>query len=139
MIKLLDFMSLFKDTYMKVVAPVCERFNLTTAELDILLFLANNPEYDTATDIVEKRCLVKSHVSVSLRTLEQKGYVERAYLGTNRRTIHLKLCHPAEPIIRAGQEAQLEFYKALHHGISKEEQENIERIFTIMQKNLKQL
>ena len=32
----------------------------------ILLFLANNPEYDTASEIVRVRQLTKSHVSASI-------------------------------------------------------------------------
>lgn len=46
-----------KTLYSEFVSPVCAKYGLTRIELDILLFLANNTRYDTATDIVEVRFL----------------------------------------------------------------------------------
>ena len=43
-----------KTLYSEFVSPVCAKYGLTRIELDILLFLANNTRYDTATDIVER-------------------------------------------------------------------------------------
>ena len=43
----------------------------------ILMFLHNNPQYNTAADIVKVRKSTKSHVSTSLKDLEGKGMVER--------------------------------------------------------------
>ena len=41
------------------------------------MFLHNNPQYNTAADIVKVRKSTKSHVSTSLKDLEGKGMVER--------------------------------------------------------------
>lgn len=41
------------------------------------MFLHNNPQYNTAADIVKVRKSTKSHVSISLKDLEGKGMVER--------------------------------------------------------------
>lgn len=49
--------------YSRMLTPLLERYRLTQLEMDILLFLANNPEHDTARDMVELRHLAKSHVS----------------------------------------------------------------------------
>ena len=46
--------------YGLLFTPLLERHTLTQLEADIILFLANNPEYDTARDIVEKRHLAKT-------------------------------------------------------------------------------
>lgn len=43
----------------------------------ILMFLHNNPQYNTAADIVKVRKSTKSHVSTSLKNLEGKEMVER--------------------------------------------------------------
>ena len=53
--------------YSQCVKPVCEKYGLTRMEFDILMFLSNNPEYNTASDIVRIRLLTKSHVSISLK------------------------------------------------------------------------
>ena len=65
--------------YAQCVKPVCEAHGLTRMEFDILLFLANNPAYDTAADIVRIRMLTKSHVSGALKRLETDGYLCTAY------------------------------------------------------------
>lgn len=75
--------------YAQCVKPVCEAHGLTRMEFDILLFLANNPVYDTAADIVRIRMLTKSHVSGALKRLETDGYLYTAYHAGNRKTIHL--------------------------------------------------
>ncbi|MFR7462338.1 MAG: MarR family transcriptional regulator [Subdoligranulum sp.] len=58
-----------KTLYSEFVSPVCAKYGLTRIELDILLFLANNTRYDTATDIVEVRFLAKSQVSAAIKNL----------------------------------------------------------------------
>ena len=37
-----------RKLYGNLCAPLLARYGLTQLELDIILFLANNPEYDTA-------------------------------------------------------------------------------------------
>ena len=59
-----------KTLYSEFVSPVCAKYGLTRIELDILLFLANNTRYDTATDIVEVRFLAKSQVSAAIKNLK---------------------------------------------------------------------
>lgn len=56
---------------------VCDRYQLTQMEYDILMFLHNNPKHNTAADIVKIRKSTKSHVSTSLKALENKGLIER--------------------------------------------------------------
>ena len=67
-----------KTLYSEFVSPVCAKYGLTRIELDILLFLANNTRYDTATDIVEVRFLAKSQVSAAIKNLEARGCLWRS-------------------------------------------------------------
>ena len=43
------------QAYNAVCKPLCQELGLSQTALDILLFLANNPDYKTARDIVEVR------------------------------------------------------------------------------------
>lgn len=70
-----DLRSLTKRLYGQRIQPVCEAYGLTRMEMDILLFLANNPAFDTARDIVERKQFTKSHVSASVAELERRGYL----------------------------------------------------------------
>jgi len=98
-------------------------------ELDILLFLANNPCFDTATDIVETRYLSKSQVSASIKLLEKRGYIRKEYIKGNRKTAHLKICGPASGAVADGKAAQEKFVSIMMQGLGQEEVKNIERYF----------
>lgn len=55
--------------YELLSGAVCDRYELTQMEYDILMFLHNNPQNNTAAEIVKIRKSTKSHVSTSLKTL----------------------------------------------------------------------
>ena len=63
--------------YEMLTRSVCDRYKLTQMEYDILMFLYNNPQYNTAADIVKIRKSTKSHVSTSLKFLEDRGLIEK--------------------------------------------------------------
>ena len=68
-------------TYYELLSgEVCDRYGLTQMEYDILMFLHNNPQYNTAAEIVKIRKSTKSHVSTSLKNLESKGLVALRYV-----------------------------------------------------------
>ena len=118
-----------KTLYARCIEEVCTAYKLTRMELDILLFLANTPCYDTATDIIEIRYLAKSQVSSSIRLLEEKGFLRKEYAGHNRKTAHLK-------IIRDGQAAQKKFLGIMLNGFSEEETENMWHYTDRMRQNI---
>ena len=43
------------ETYSERCKPLCREIQMPQTAFDILMFLANNPEYNTARDIVEIR------------------------------------------------------------------------------------
>ena len=110
-----------KSLYTNCVEKVCRKHEITRMELDILLFLANNPCFDTATEIIEIRYLSKSQVSASIKLLEQRGFLHREYSSFNRKTAHLKINDTAMPVVFDGQAAQENFLTILLKGFSKEE------------------
>ena len=120
-----DDMAAMRSLYSGQLEAVGREYGLARVELDILLFLANNPQFDTATDIVERRCISKAHVSQSVKSLEQRGYLERRYAGDNRRTIHLRLLEAAQPAVDAGRQAHARCLAALLDGFSAAEEEQL--------------
>lgn len=56
----------------KINAFVYNRWNN-----DIIMFLHNNPHHNTAAEIVRIRKSTKSHVSSSLKKLENKGLIKK--------------------------------------------------------------
>lgn len=135
---LIEFIPLVKESYTKAIRPICLKYNMTTAELDVLLFLANNPEFDRATDIVEKRYIVKSQVSTSINLLEKKGYLSRTYKENDRKTIHLVINDLAQNVIKDGQNAQELFFDILLSGFSNNQKILMKRNMLTLVGNMKQ-
>ena len=63
--------------YAALCKPLCQKLHLTQTAFDILMFLANNPGYQTASDVVEMRKLKANLVSVNVDRLVQEGYLVR--------------------------------------------------------------
>lgn len=125
-----------KALYAKCVETVCETYRMTRMELDILLFLANNPRFDTAAEIVEIRYLSKSQVSASVKRLETRGYIRKTYENQNRKTAHLKLCPKASDTVRDGRAAQEKFLAIMLSGFSQEETRKMKQYFERIQENI---
>lgn len=126
-----------KALYSACMDPVCKKHGLTRTELDILLFLANNPQYDTATEIIEIRRLAKSHVSTSIKVLELSGFLKKRYLPGNKKTVHLSLDDSAEPLIADGRQAQEHFFQVMCRGLTDQEIEIMQKCFSRIQENIK--
>ena len=88
--------------YEILMSSVCEKYQLKHLEYDILMFLHNNPQYRTAADIVRVRKSTKSHVSTSLKTLEDRGLIAKKTDPVNKKHIELDLLEPANEIARDG-------------------------------------
>ena len=114
--------SLFR-LYDKMLKRVCTEHALTLVEADIISFLRNNPEKDTAADIVELRMLSKGAVSKGVEALIQKSLLERIPDMEDRRRIHLKLRPLAEPVTESIDEVREEFLETILEGFTKEELE----------------
>ena len=125
-----------KKIYAAMLEPLCRRYDLTRNELDILLFLANNPGYDRAADIVSVRRIAKSHVSLSVGNLEKRQLLIRAYEEGDRRAAHLKLTEAAQPIVRAGQHLQKEFFTRMFAGLTRQELEQWGEVLTKICRNI---
>ena len=104
-----------------MLKDVCEEYNLTLIEGKIISFLYNNPEKDTAADIVELRMLSKGNVSQAVESLIQKSLIRRSQDKNDRRKIHLYLTEKAEPVTSSIVLMRKEFNKEVFFGISQEE------------------
>lgn len=123
--------------YSQVIGEVAEKYRISRIEIDVLLFLHNNPEYDTARDIVEYRFLTKSYVSKAVDLLTRRGFLEITEDKADRRILHLKLLPEAEGTLTAAREAQERVYGALKQGISSKEQALAGRLLLKMSENIR--
>ena len=122
--------------YNRLFSPLLAKYGLTQTEADILMFLANNPGYDTAHDIVERRHLAKSHISSGVDALAARGLLERYQREGNRKTIHLRLTEAAQPIIEEGRVLQERYTGLLMAGLTKAEVRQLQRLLDRVAQNV---
>ena len=85
--------------YSAVCRPLCHELNLPQTAFDILMFLANNPEYTTARDIVEVRKIKANLVSINVDKLVGEDYLRREADTDDRRKTHLLCTDKAGAVI----------------------------------------
>ena len=136
MVNIFEHYELGEKLYQQVVSNVYKKYNLTYMEFTIIMFIANN-DYDTASDIVKYRSLTKSHVSISIKSLVEKGLIEETYLKNDRRTKHLKLTSNSNYIVRDGRKAQKGFINILNSGLSKSDVDMLKSFIDKINDNIK--
>lgn len=120
--RLLLFSRQFKQFYEKQFTPLLERSGLSMREMHVLLFFANNPDYDTARDVTEYRGIAKSQVSRAVELLTARGLLRRVPDGDDRRVVRLSITEEGLPLAREAQAVQAACGRRLLAGISPEEE-----------------
>lgn len=134
-----DFWSLIQAVETAYAArrkAVMRQFSLTAAEIDILLFLANNPEYHTAAQISRIRRIPKSQVSVSVASLCRAGLLTGSRAPNDKKSIRLFLTDAAAPVIEAGHRTQEEFAELLFSDFSDAEKAEFSRLHEKIANNI---
>ena len=125
------------DFYNRTVNKVAMKHDITFMEFTVLMFLSNNPEYDTASEIVKYRHLSKSHVSMSLKTLLQKNMIEIIIDDIDHRVSHIKLLPNTKAITDEGRVAQKEFFEAVFKGFEEKDFEKLKQYIIQINNNIK--
>ena len=107
--------------YESFCTPLCKKYQLNQSDLDLILFIANNPMYNTAKDVCEIRGIKKGIVSVTTERLVQSGYLIRKNDIHDRRIQRLCLTEKCQPIIADGREMQPHFFTSITAGLTDEE------------------
>ena len=123
------------NLYDKVSLPVRDKFVLTFMEFIVIMFLANNREYKKASDIVEVLGIAKSHVSMTILSLEERGLLERTMDPCDKRSSILEL-KSTEDIVEEGRKAQNRFMDILLDGLDEKELMDTKKSFEKIEENI---
>lgn len=109
--------------YQSMFDDLMNQYHLTQIEIDVLAFLANNPEYQHAQDIVDIRGISKGHASIAIEKLVKKGYLERKPDERNRRCNILLVTTKANPVVKDIQDIQSQYNQIAYTHFTDEEKE----------------
>lgn len=135
----IEFAENLSKAYSMTCKPLCRELKLPQTAFDILLFLANNPEYRTARDIVEVRKIKANLVSVNVDKLVKEGYLERKSVEEDRRKVQLLCTEKSKEIIQKGQELQQTFIQRLFAGMDEEMKQIIQQGMRQMEENMEKI
>ncbi len=127
------------DAYHTALLPLSREAQLPPVALDILLFLANNEDARTASDISRCRGWKPGIVSVHAERLVSCGLLTRVSVPGDRRKTLLRPTEAAEGIIRLGREIQRAFGDGIMRGIDGEELEVFRRCLQKIDENLAEI
>ncbi len=137
--KSMDFALKMSLAYNTKCKPLCQELRLPQTAFDILMFLANNPRYKTASDIVEVRKIKANLVSVNVDKLVQEGYLERKAVEGDRRKTKLICTDKAQPVIERGKAMQEYFFRQLFEDASEEAKESFFEMVEMISKKLDEI
>lgn len=101
--------------------PICKRYNINQTGFEVLMFLANHREYNTARDLCTVRSIKPGLASVTVDSLIRRGFLKRQEDPEDRRVKRLFLTEEAGPLVEEGGALQREFWRAVTAGIPEEE------------------
>lgn len=122
--------------YNSLFDDLIKEYQISQIEIDILAFLANNPEYHYAQEIVDVRGISKAHVSIAVEKLVKRGFLNRKTDPKNRRCNILKITDEASELITKIQDVQSYYTKQVYQGMSKEDKENFNYYLSKMYQNI---
>lgn len=135
----IEFAHKMSLAYSATCKTLCRELKLPQTAFDILMFLANNPDYKTASDIVEVRKIKANLVSVNVEKLVRDGYLERKAVEGDRRKVELICTEKAEPVIENGKKLQQDFVEQILSGVDEEKRKKMAEILNQMEKNLDEM
>ena len=126
--RLLWVVQQFRRYYDRQFTDLLARSGLTMLEMDVILFLTNNPGHDTARDVTELRGLSKSQVSAAVDLLAERGLLDRLPDRADRRVVHLALTEAGAALARQGRQIQSACLEKLFSGLTPAETDRFQQL-----------
>ena len=117
----LYYVRLIKRLYENTLSTAGEELGLSLPEADVLCFLRENPEFDTARDVALYRDVSRAYVSKAVESLVAKGYLTIFQDKSDRRLQHLVISDKATHAAETLHKAQFDFYDTVTATLSHDE------------------
>jgi MarR family 2-MHQ and catechol resistance regulon transcriptional repressor len=126
----------FKKIYEKEFENLIKKYNLKKIEIEILYFISQCGDHNTAKDIANDQYISKAHISNSIDDLYRKKYITVLGDKCDRRCIHLNITDLAKPVIEEIEIVRRRLIEILFRNISEEERNMMYHISQKIVKNI---
>ena len=124
-----------RKAYAKHLCNAMKHENFSPSEIDILIFLSNNPSIHTSKELTLYLGISKSLVCRSVESLLQRGLLTTKEDTKDRRIQRLNITDQAYPVIREIKQCQKIFTDYVMKDISEEEMERLEQTMKKINQN----
>lgn len=135
------FTNIFKmeKVHKKMCFEAVMEYHFTPNEILVLMFLSNNPDFDTAKDIAYYRNISKGLIAKSVESLAEQGFLILKKDEKDRRKIHLILSEKSQAVVERIREISKDFQEQLLEGVPEEYLKILDKTSSIMEKNLEKM
>lgn len=113
--------SQLKKLVLRKAEPIIQEYDLRPVELDILIFLRQEKNIDTAKGIIARKHLSKAHISKSVDNLRLGGFIKVTEDDNDHRIYHISLTEKSDEVISKVTKVYEECREIMQKGISEEE------------------
>ncbi len=128
-----------KKTLDETFEKIRKKYNLTMNEILVLVQLIRAEDKNTAKDIVDEIMITKSHISKSVKSLDEKNIIKRIQDYEDKKIIHLQIVDKNSELIKEISEKNKEINKKIVEGLSNEELQILDKALIRIKENIKKM
>lgn len=128
-----------KKTLDETFEEIRKKYNLTMNEILVLVQLIRAEDKNTAKDIVDEIMITKSHISKSVKSLDEKNIIKRTQDYEDKKIIHLQIVDKNSELIKEISEKNKEINKKIVEGLSNEELQILDKVLIRIKENIKKM
>ena len=129
----------FQKAYEDSFEDIRKKYNLTMKEIMVLNYLNNNKDKNTSKDLVDEVMATKSHISLSVDNLAQKGIIEKIQDKEDKKIVHLILTDRFHDLLDEINKRNRYLTEKTTENISKKDIEITEKTLKKIQDNIENL
>ncbi|MBR3833162.1 MAG: winged helix-turn-helix transcriptional regulator [Lachnospiraceae bacterium] len=129
-------LSKFKKLYERQLCSIYEKYDLRKIDMEIVVYLANCGNEDTARDIANTNMFTKGHISQSVKRLSDLGFISINQDAKDMRVQHLKLTDNVRPMLKELKEEKDKVASVVFAGVTEEESKVVRQVFDKMCENI---
>lgn len=129
-------MSKFKRLNESRLNMIMKKYDLRKIDVEIIIYLANCGDRDTARDIASTEMFTKGHISQSVKRMNEKGYITIIHDEKDLRVQHLRLSETASDVLTEMTAERKKVEKLVFAGVTDEEMDTLKNIFNKMCDNI---
>lgn len=128
--------NMFMDVLEARCADVMEKYGLRRVDTEVISYLYNNQDRNTAVDIGRFLNRNKGYISQVVDRLCKEEYIVAVPDLTDRRYVHYVVCPKSKEVAEDVQKVWDEFARELFDGISEEERETFRNVAAKLRDNM---